>query len=134
MMEITKYVADDGTEFDDEYDCREYEWQQKFDSITQFVLLDHKHYRLDPIKSSSYEDAWFIFIPNEIAYQQLQRAWDDDLVEAHCPKFLYDNAPKFGLWAYDEGINRDEGWYHVGDYIQRFQTMTSRVMAVINGG
>ena len=26
MTEIIKYVADDGEEFDDEYDCRVYEW------------------------------------------------------------------------------------------------------------
>ena len=28
MTEVTKYIADDGTEFDDEYDCLEYEFEQ----------------------------------------------------------------------------------------------------------
>ena len=133
MMEITKYVADDGTEFDDEYDCREYEWQQTFDRTIQFVLLDGRRRRLDPVETSSYEDTWFIFIPNETAYHQLRRAWDGDWIDTCSPNFLWDNTPKFGLWAYDEGINRNDGWYHVGDYIQSFQTMADEVMAVING-
>ena len=133
MIEIIKYVADDGTEFDDEYDCREYEWQQSFDRTIQFVLLDGRRRRLDPIETSSYEDVWFIFIPNETAYHQLRRAWDGNWIDACSPNFLWDNIPKFGLWAYDEGINRDDGWYHVGDYIQSFQTMADEVMAVING-
>ena len=133
MIERIIYEADDGTEFDDEYDCREYEWQQTFDCNIQFVLLDGRHRRLDPVETSSYEDVWFIFVPNATAYRQLQRAWDGNWIDTCSPNFLWEE-PKFGLWAYDESINRDDGWYHVGDYIQSFQTMADEVMAVINGG
>ena len=133
MQEIIIYRADDGTDFEDEYDCREYEWQQTFDSNIQFVLLDGKRRRLDPVKTSSYENVWFIFVPNGTAYQQLRKAWDNEWIDPCSPDFLLDNTPKFGLWAYDESISRDDGWYHVGDYIQRFQTMADGLLAVING-
>ena len=133
MIEIIKYVADDGTEFDDEYDCREYEWQQSFDRTIQFTLLDGRHRKLDPVETSSYEDAFFIFIPNETAYYQLRRAWDGDWVDACSPDFLWENEPKMGLWAYDEAISHDDGWYHVGDFIQSFQKMADAVMNVVNG-
>ena len=132
MQEIIIYRADDGTEFDDEYDCREYEWQQSFDGSTEFVLLDGKRRRLDPVDTSSYDNAWFIFVPNKTAYRQLQQAWDGDWIDACSPNFL-EEEPKFGLWAYDENISRDDGWYHVGDYIQRFQTMANQIMDAING-
>ena len=39
MIEKTVYVADDGKEFDDEYECMKYEAQTEFSDILQSVPL-----------------------------------------------------------------------------------------------
>ena len=133
MIERIIYEADDGTEFDYEEECLQYEWGLKLGDNPQFSLLGHKKQKLDPKNFSSYEDAWFIFIPNATAFHQLQSAWDGNYIDSCRPYFLWDDTPRLGLWSYDEGICRD-GWYHVGEYIQKLQYEADEVMAVINGG
>ena len=133
MIERIIYEADDGTEFDYEEDCLEYEWGLKLGDNIQFSLLGRRKNKLNPKDYSSYEDAWFIFVPNETAFKQLQNAWDGNYIDTCYPPFLWDDVHKYGLWAYDENICR-EGWYHVGDYLQALQREADEVMAVINGG
>lgn len=133
MIERIIYEADDGTEFDYEEDCLQYEWGLKLGNNPQFSLLSHKKKKLDPKSYSSYEDAWFIFIPNATAFRQLQDAWDGNYIDTCRPSFLWDDTPRLGLWAYDESICRD-GWYHVGEYIQKIQSEADEVMAIVNGG
>ena len=133
MIERIIYEADDGTEFDFEEDCLQYEWGLKLGDNIQFSLLGRRKNKLNPKDYSSYEDAWFIFVPNETAFEQLQDAWDGNYIDTCYPPFLWDDVHKYGLWAYDENICR-EGWYHVGDYLQTLQREADEVMAVINGG
>ena len=133
MREVLIFIADDGTEFEDEWECREYEWQTKVGDEFLFSLLDSKHKVLNPIDPASYENAWFIFIPDLKAFNQLHDAWDGDWVDTCCPRFLHDYEKVCGLWAYDEHIDSRDGWYHVGNYIQQLQDKATEIMAVING-
>jgi hypothetical protein len=131
MIERIIYEADDGTEFDFEEDCLQYEWGLKLGDNIQFCLLGRKKNKLNPKDYTSYEDAWFIFVPNETAFKQLQNAWDGNYIDTCYPPFLWDDVHKYGLWAYDENICR-EGWYHVGDYLQALQQEADEVLAIIN--
>ena len=133
MIERIIYEADDGTEFDCEEDCLQYEWGLKLGDSIQFSLLGRKKNKLNPKDYTAYEDAWFIFVPNETAFKQLQNAWDGNYIDTCYPPFLWDDVHKYGLWAYDESICRD-GWYHVGEYIQKIQNEADAVMVIVNGG
>lgn len=133
MTEIIKYVADDGTEFEDEWDCRLYEWQQDLGD-PKFFLLNDKRKLLDPKDSKSYEDAYFLFIPDNSALRQLRNIWNDDFIDALCPNFLYEDDAPCGLWAYDEDINRNDGWYHMGKFIEEKTKLANECLAIINGG
>ena len=62
MTEVTKYIADDGTEFDDEYDCLEYEFEQNVKD-GEWTLLDNKLKVLHNDQRRSYKDCWYIFLP-----------------------------------------------------------------------
>lgn len=133
MIERIIYEADDGTEFDYEEDCLEYEWGLKLGDNVEFALVNHKKTRkLNPKDYKSYEEAWYIFVPNETAFKQLQDAWDGNYIDACHPPFLGEEVHKYGLWAYDESICR-EGWYHVGEYLKTIQQDADAVMAIING-
>ena len=135
MIERIIYEADDGTQFDYEEDCLEYEWGLKLGDNIEFALVNHKKTRkLNPKDYKSYEEAWYIFVPNETAFKQLQDAWDGNYIDACYPPFLWEDVHKYGLWAYDESINRSDGWYHVGEYLQSIQQEADTVMGLINGG
>lgn len=136
MTEITKYVADDGTEFDDEWDCRHYEWQQQFDGRAKFQMLGTYYERLDPMDAGSYEDAYFLFFPTHEAIQQCQEAWDCDMVDAYVPRFLnparkHHTEIDCGLWAYDDTT---EEWYHLGKRIEELTAIANKALEIINGG
>ena len=72
MQEVIKYVADDGTEFEDEADCFDYERKmlfadffnrglKTFDSNKQELSIED-YTKVD----SLLDDSWFIIIPNAI--------------------------------------------------------------------
>lgn len=133
MTEITKYVADDGTEFDDEWDCKHYEWQQTFGNGVKFQMLDYAQDKLDPTSTQSYEDACFLFFPDHEAVLQCQEVWDCDMVDVYAPGFLTrrHTAVDCGLWVYDDTT---EDWYHLGQRIDELHKLADTCMSVINGG
>lgn len=128
MTEVTKYIADDGKEFDDKYDCLEYEFEQNVKD-GKWTLLDNKSRILDNAECRSYEDCWYIFLPTGNVAEALMNAWDEDMIGCYTPRFLREHDFKPGLWAWDES---EDDWYHVGDRINKYQELADRVMAEIN--
>lgn len=131
MTEIIKYVADDGTEFDDEYDCREYEWQQGTKDA-EYVLLSHNFKILPKDRPSSYDDACYIFLPTEESIQKLLDNWDCEMISTYSPGVLhYMSKNELGLYAWDE--DREE-WYHLGKKLDELSKQAKSAMEAINGG
>lgn len=133
MQEVTRYIADDGTEFEYEDDCLTYEWGMKTKD-TGYILLGRNYEVLNNAESVSYEDCWYIFLPSEKSAQQIYGAWDYQVIGMEAPRFLWGchySSPNLGLWAYDETT---ENWYHVGDRMKELETMANKCMDAINGG
>lgn len=133
MTEIILYVADDGTQFEDEWDCRQYEWEQDTKDC-KYALLDYRYNKLSNSEASSYDDCAFIFIPTAESAWDLLNNWDTDLINLDCPRFLPYRASdtvQTGLWAWDEDKER---WFHLGEKISELTKMAERAMSVINGG
>ena len=132
MTEITIYRADDGTDFEDEWDCQQYEWRQSCENA-EYTLLDNRFRILPTDETSSYEDAFFIFIPTQQSAFELFANWDTDMIRVDCPSFLpcrADHEVEIGLWAWDED---DEKWYHLGKKIDELTQVANRAMNAING-
>lgn len=131
MEEIIIYRADDGTDFDDEYDCRFYEWQcsVKDEESPQVVLMDVNYKRLPLDHTESYSDVYYIFIGDEKSAHFLYDIWDFDMVDAYRPDFLCGYKVKTGLYAYD---CEDEKWYHLGDRLEEIQQEADRCMRTVN--
>ena len=133
MREVTYYEADDGTQFEDEYECLEYEWQLDVESKGHmYALLNHKCVLLDNNKTNSYDDCFFIFLKNNNSAKALCSIWNEDMIGSYCPDFIrdYTNVTP-GLWAYDED---DDNWYHVGERIANLQNMADECMEAVNRG
>lgn len=133
MREVSYWEADDGTVFEDESECLEYEWKQNVEAISdQFILLDGRYKKLDPTDTASYDNCYFIFLMNEQAGRKLKNIWDCDVTSVYPPDFI--NTYKEitpGLWAFDESCDE---WYHLGERIAELQDMADECMETINGG
>jgi hypothetical protein len=132
MEEIIIYRADDGTDFDDEYDCRYYEWSSniKDNANLPLKLLNGNCQTLSLHETDSYNDAYFIFIGSEEAADFLADIWNTDMVDVYVPRFLRRyGGRKTGLWAYDEST---EEWYHLGDRLAELQEMADKCMQAVN--
>ena len=131
MEEIIIYRADDGTDFEDEYECRCYEWKCSVngEQSPQVVLMDVNHKRLPLDCPESYNDVYYIFIGDEKSANFLYDIWDCDMVDVYRPDFLRGYKVKTGLYAYDEEIER---WYHLGDKLEEVQREADRCMRTVN--
>ena len=103
-MEIM-YKAFDGTYFDNEFDCQEYEWKQKHrDGFRNLILYDKDENILEDIMSEeTYGKTMHIEILSQEALQALQDLAD---YTGFC---AYDDVDDIGDW-YWKG-NELEGWF-----------------------
>ena len=128
MTELHLYIADDGTEFEDEEECLRHEAGCRvFELKGRVVLLDENFLPLFLTDLSQWENARFIYAKDIQALRDLSDVWDWDLVGVSPPHFLFED--KAGLFSFDE--DQDE-WYHMGTRIQAIQYLADRAMKVIN--
>lgn len=107
MTEITKYIADDGKEFDDEDECCRYEFECKT-KVTQGLKL----WRTTP---TSYErvncDEYGLHIADLCIIE------DDAalaLIKALGDEYKYDVPEELGMWYWNEDFGC--GWTRWEDY------------------
>ena len=128
MTELHLYIADDGTKFEDEEECRLYEAGYRAENLKGQVVLLDENFRLLPLSDlSQWEDAWFIYAKDIQALRDLSDLWDWDLTGMKPPRFLFADTP--GLFAYDGTIDE---WYHVGTRLQEIQSIADQAMKTIN--
>ena len=128
MTELHLYIADDGTEFEDEEECLQHEAGcRAFELKGRVVLLDENFLPLFLTDLSQWENAWFIYAKDIQALRDLSDVWDWDLTGISPPRFLFADTP--GLFAYDGTIDE---WYHMGTRLQEIQSAADRAMETIN--
>ena len=127
MTELHLYIAEDGTEFEDEEECLRHEAGCRAQLLKGVVLLD-ENFRPIPLSDlSQWENAWFIYAKDIQALRDLSDVWDWDLTGISPPRFLFADTP--GLFAYDGTIDE---WYHMGTRLQETQSAADRAMKTIN--
>ena len=127
MTELHLYIAEDGTEFEDEEDCLRHEAGCRAQGLKGVVLLDENFRPLPLSDLSQWENAWFIYAKDIQALRDLSDVWDWDLTGISPPRFLFADTP--GLFAYDGTI---DDWYHMGTRLQKIQSNADRAMKTVN--
>ena len=95
------YIADDGKEFDDEYDCEHYEWQLNHTHLNDVHFYDKDSNELKDIFSAdTYGDVMTITVPTDEAAKDLQAL---ARYTGHC---FYDHITESGVWIFDEDKHR----------------------------
>ena len=109
MREITKYVADDGTEFEDEDECLDYERTEKMKTIKGVKFFFENGKEISDY--SSLEDlvdrSYFIKITDKDDFDKLEEMVFDELHRHYWAYGWDDLKDKTGLFYYDEAF---DGW------------------------
>ena len=128
MTELHLYIAEDGTEFEDEQECFAYETEQSAKKLKGKVVLLDAQFRLIPLESlADWDKTFFIFVKDVSALHELRAVWDWDLTGLYPPEFL--NGDTAGLFAYDDDA---DAWYHMGTRLQGLQAIADKAMKIIN--
>ena len=90
------YIADDGKEFDNAYDCESYEWELNHTHLNEIYFYDKDGNKLDDIYSeNTYNNAEIIVVPNEDAVKELQEL---GRYTGYC---CYEDITECGEWHFD---------------------------------
>lgn len=101
------YIADDGTQFDDEWDCRDYEFRKGLD-LCDIEVYDENGLRLmDIFDEDTYYKAMKVVVKNEKAVSDLRKIVD------YTGFMEYGSITSPGVWIFEE--DKD----HCGAFVQR---------------
>lgn len=128
MRELHLYIAEDGTEFEDEQECLAYEAGYRAKELKGKVILLDRQFKSIPLDNlAEWENTFFIFTKDVSALHELREVWDWDLTGLCPPGFLFEDTA--GLFAYDED---NDNWYHMGTRLQELQAIANKAMKIIN--
>lgn len=89
MTELHLYIAEDGTEFEDEQECLAYEAAQSAKTLKGKVVLLDADFKVIPLDNlADWERTFFIFTKDVSALHELRAVWDWDLTGMCPPSFL----------------------------------------------
>lgn len=121
------YIADDGTEFDNEEECREYENRQKmnFESV---VLFDDTFHRLTEPTSGTFEAVWYMKILDGKKATDLID-WVNDQCGI-CMDGLPDKLKEGEIYAWDNGYGT---WYNPAELAKKYQDVVDAIEKAVAG-
>ena len=97
----TEYIANDGTKFDDELECADYEWGQKHPYLKDIKLYDKDNNRMEDVFSEwAYARTKRIVVENEEAAKSLRELGN---YTGFC---CYESVSSSGSWIYDKKNER----------------------------
>lgn len=91
----TIFIADDGTEFDDEWDCKDYEFRKSLD-LEGIEIYDKYGTRHDPLSEDGYNNAVKIIVKTERAVSDLNK------IAKYTGFSLYEDVNSVGTWIFKE--------------------------------
>lgn len=95
------YIADDGTQFDDEFECRDYEWKLNHPNLKDVHIFDNDGHEFENIFSEdAYNYSAKIVVLSDDAAKELR-----DLANytGYC---YYAHITNVGEWTFDERKER----------------------------
>lgn len=127
MKEVTQYIADDGKVFYDYHECADYERQCQSQGNRGFLLLDTNFKSLPLTKQASYEDAVYVFVPDETAIEEATKLFDlwgmwSPVTETSSPG-LYRYDQMYGEW---ENTTIEEQYAELGEILTKLEEVKKK--------
>lgn len=124
MKEIRKYIADDGKEFDNFFECKNYEENMRHNRLVEVLGKDLQFYDFHKSPTKYYDRARYIIARTETAKDALENLakeldtitpWDD------CPSARDNNA-----WYWEEDYDE---WRSYEELKEQQKELTSMLTA-----
>ena len=131
MKEIITYAyeAFDGTIFEDEDECREYELKEKV-KTTSLTMLDYKWNVLDNNKETSFEEAFAIIVNKQEDIDFIKEiAKEQGYTSPWTARWSSSNSTceeKLGVYVYDEDHDR---WVNFDDKFAMIRDIYTKCLA-----
>lgn len=102
------YIADDGKEFNDEWECRDYEWLLSHPAINDICMYDKDGNKMDDVMSEdTYNTVMKIIVPTKEAVAVVQELGEGGFC-------AYEYVNDVGTWIWKEGNWMDGKFVKVG--------------------
>ena len=112
MKEVCYWVADDGTRFDDEYKCRDYELAEHLKKHSDhFSFYDRNKKEINFNDEFDGEDIFYVKVNDAIGAEVVSDYWEDIGMENPIVGMNYDDPCHLGVWGYDV-VGRG-GWTNI---------------------
>lgn len=122
----THYFADDETEFETEYECREYERQLKANFASVLFFDDSLNLMENPT-NSQLECIWYIKVLDGEGATKLMD-WINDVVGI-CMDGLPDKLTAGQIFAWDNTIYT---WYSPVEMVKKYQDVVDTIEKAVN--
>ena len=122
----THYFADDETEFETEYECREYERQLKANFASALLFDDNLNLIENPT-NSQLKCIWYIKVLDGEGATKLMD-WFNDVVGI-CMDGLPDKLTAGQMFAFD---NTDFVWYSPTEMVTKYQAIVDAIEKKVN--
>ena len=122
MNEVIKYIADDGTEFEDRWDCINYEKRLLLNyHRDEFALFDENSCPLS-LEDVETEEVYYIIVKHPRGAITLGKWFE---TEGDVNPFEFTEVEKtVGTWAYTDS---ERGWIKLEDEIHRYVTLIAEL-------
>jgi hypothetical protein len=125
MIEIRFWQADDGTKFDDEYDCIRYERKKKLEVYKDdFVFYDYNKCLIPPEEASA-ERICIIVIKTSAAAEYIGEWFESD--GCYSPFDGCEFGHEVGTWVYGEMVEMGDEWVKLEAEIERLQNFLAEI-------
>ena len=116
MKTIIYYLADDGTRFDDEYKCRDYERAEHLKKYSDhFSFYDKNRKEINFNDEFDGEDVFYVKVNDAIGAEIVSDYWEEVGMENPIWGEVYNDPRHLGVWGYDCcGIG---GWTNISNLL-----------------
>ena len=125
MIEIRFWQADDGTKFDEEYECIRYERKKKLEEYKDdFVFYDYNKCLIPP-EDADTEKICIIVVKTPAAAEYIGEWFEDD---GCCSPFDgCEFGHEVGTWVYGELVELGDEWVKLEAEIERLQNFLAEI-------
>lgn len=120
------YYADDGTKFDDEYECEEYEQKIKSNKFKDTALLFDEYGKRLYLTSDGYESAVYIVCKTSEAAEFIYEQMGHSL---YTPWDSYRATPCAGCWKWDNDVDK---WVSVEELLKEAEDIVALFKKILS--
>lgn len=121
MIEIRFWQADDGTKFDEEYDCIQYERKKKLEECKDDFVFYNEQLNIIFPEEADTEQVCIIVVKTPAAAEYIGEWFEYDGCEN--PFYGCKFGHEVGTWVYGELVKMGDEWVKLEDKIEKLQNL-----------